>query len=234
MTDIFAPLDNIRVDPQAFTIQEPFEKAYQNTGQGEPSRESALTDCTIVVDSLASEGMSNGQVVSSFLSLSIHESEGTSLDGCEKENCAPVTVQPNPEKLQDKVHVWLSRLPEQPETTQLCEDEKQPDTEDRPISQSAHSLGPEQLGKAQEVSATMREVTENNLPEGGGLEEYEDESPEPQAMTKPGGIMDGYHSALLHIHMLSDPEGCSKPHLRPSMRRYYPKVSNSEGWMPLV
>ncbi|KAF5532897.1 hypothetical protein FMEXI_12157 [Fusarium mexicanum] len=221
MGDIFAALDDIHVEIKAFTLQETVE--YDSRSLSEPGfcKESQWNDRTVLIDAPASEELSNR----SICSLS-------SLQPFVEKRCRQIELHKNntsvrlpgmQDKVEKKIYDWLSKLPDQPNTNKQSQERHPIKVEERPRRNRRRT---DALSKPPKVS-NIEEVEESRIVKENMCKDKDSQA---HVTSNPAGVLDGYHAALLHIHMLSGSESFAyAKNLRPSMRRQCPRGMENDG-----
>ncbi|KAJ4256937.1 hypothetical protein NW762_009033 [Fusarium torreyae] len=223
MTEVFAALDDIHFDVQFIRLRDP-DKQSQSIDQQKVSQHTTWIGNTIYIDSAAS-----GETLDQNLSVpssSTSELKEKSRDIYTDDNDNSFVAMSRHMNLQRKVRTWLLQLPDLlPTSEPSCKEETKLHYEGIPMLESEYSGDPWLLGEAPSLrnAPTEFEKTDGMYKDIHGNENLEHNAP-----VNHEGILDSYHSALLHIHSISTPIDHARSSLRPSMRRRYPRGFEKE------
>ncbi|KAM0215087.1 hypothetical protein ACHAPA_010338 [Fusarium lateritium] len=128
--------------------------------------------------------------------------------------------------LQDRIHDWLSQIPDRGRVL-ISPLSVLPHDCETPSSGSVGREEVDHLVKATRLSDATTVVVKDGskAPQNvsGSIEQSE-----AYDSSNHGGVLNGYHSALLHIHMISTPITGFSSRFHPSMRRQYPRGFDEE------
>ncbi|XEV01597.1 hypothetical protein FSHL1_006884 [Fusarium sambucinum] len=225
MLDLFATLDNIQFDFQSFTLQR-LEDKYSEDMDRSPTL--PTSECIKnFLESSSTDGVPSQHMESSFYVIAPYSSALSKL--CTANDEIKNTETETREILQDRVHAWLSQLPDQarviPPLSMKPHDYK--NSVPNPLLHQER----EPLVEATWLSDTLTVVESN----GQTLQGHNGENNPYEFPTSVnhGGVLDYYHSALLNIHMASTPIGGFNSKFRPSVRRRYPRGAEEEACLSI-
>ncbi|KAM0545600.1 hypothetical protein ACHAPJ_011300 [Fusarium lateritium] len=226
MDEIFTILDDIQVDLTLFTLSERVQRVSLDTSGRQSSEESQWTDKTIYIDVSDGDVTTGGSVCSSLSSAPLIKTQPSKIE-VYGDNIS-TRAQIMHDELQESVYNWLSRIPDRRKVHQPQEGAQATDVAEHPKLPPLLSRRNELLAKTPGTLTTIAEVEESRIFPGSTGENYNSRT---IGASIPGGTLDAYHSALLHIQMLTRPGDYETyNNTSPSMRRSFPKRMENNGY----
>ncbi|KAL4731446.1 hypothetical protein ACLX1H_000413 [Fusarium chlamydosporum] len=225
MSDLFATLDELALDLVPFNYKDPPAKRYHYNRKPLPPLP-ALPSSTCI-DSTKSDISSTSSHFILFAPEQEYEKQFRAYDESLR------TKDVIRDTVYDKVQRWLSQIPEQPEIAatyikkavdaELSKKKALHSRKTPAMKHKRHQKSEPVISSPRMSDDTTIAATEESRTQHGGSGSAKSCCADPTGDRV--GILDGYHSAMLHIHMLSKD---SNAKFCPTMRRNYPRGLEDE------